>query len=425
MASYLLSYDSDSEDERIIALIQHLEDDDDEVESDRVPRSRIYIPRNREEAGENLWKDYFSDTPVFPPYKFKRRFRMRIELFLRISQGISNFDSHDTPEHFRFFRERFDAIGRPTFTILQKMTSALRQLAYGTADDMFDEYLKMSEQISILCLDNFCKCIITLYKERYMRSPNAYDVQRLYSKHEEKHGFKGMLRSIDCMHWEWKNCPVALKGQYTRGDHKKPTIMLEAVASYDLWIWHAFFGMAGSNNDINVLNQSYVFDKLKKGTTPLAPFEVNGNQYTKGYYLADGIYPDWATLVKGFACPTDDPRIKFTRFQASVRKDVERAFGVLQGFALSDWEEEFITEDMENRPERIPNRGRDQDVIIREIRDRTSLWFQKVTTLVTESHRRLFAPSEDIMCGSREGNMSGFQIGKRDLKTPFYYLKRR
>ncbi|XP_071729262.1 uncharacterized protein [Rutidosis leptorrhynchoides] len=165
--------------------------------------------------------------------------------------------------------------------------------------------------------------------------------------------------------------------------------------------------MAGSNNDINVLNQSPIFDKLKNGTTPPAPFEVNGNHYTKGYYLADGIYPDWATLVKGYAAPTDDPRIKFTRFQASARKDVERAFGVLQGrfhilrlaartmsvnkmrrvmdcciilhnmiledqgFALSDWEEDFITEPMENRPERIPNRGRDQDVIIREIRDRT------------------------------------------------------
>ncbi|XP_071696316.1 uncharacterized protein [Rutidosis leptorrhynchoides] len=209
MASYLLSYDSDSEDERIIALIQHLEDEDDEVESDRVPRSRIYIPRNCEEAGENLCKDYFSDTPVFPPYKFKRRFRIMIELFLRISQ---------------------------------------------------------------------------VYKERYMRTPNAYDVQRLYSKHEEKHSFKGMLGSID-------------------------------FASYDLWICHAFFGMAGSNNDINVLNQSYVFDKLKNGTSPLAPFEVNGNQYTKGYYLADGIYPYWATLVKCFA--TDDPRIKFRQNYSS------------------------------------------------------------------------------------------------------------
>ncbi|XP_071688314.1 protein ALP1-like [Rutidosis leptorrhynchoides] len=239
-----------------------------------------------------------------------------------------------------------------------------------------------------------------------MRSPNAHDVARLYSAHDERHGFRGMLGSIDCMHWEWRNCPVALKGQYTMGDHKKPTLMLEAVASYDLWIWHAFFGMASSNNDINVLNQSPIFDKLKNGTFPSAPFEVNGHEHSKGYYHADGIYPDWATLVKGYSCPTEEPTIKFTRFQASARKDVERAFGVLQGrfhiirlasrsmsvnrmrrvmecclilhnmiledndFALSKWEERFTTEEMENGMERIRNRRRDRDIIAREIRDR-------------------------------------------------------
>jgi hypothetical protein len=30
-------------------------------------------------------------------------------------------------------------------------------------------------------------------------------------------------------------------------------VVLEAVADYDLCIWHSFFGMAGSHNDINVL----------------------------------------------------------------------------------------------------------------------------------------------------------------------------
>ncbi|XP_071733211.1 uncharacterized protein [Rutidosis leptorrhynchoides] len=160
------------------------------------------------------------------------------------------------PEYFSYFSQRVDAIGRPTVTTLQKCTSAIRQLAYGIAPDMWDEYLQMSEQTSILCLDYFCMCVITLYKREYMRSPNAHDVARLYSAREERYGFRGMLGSIDCMHWEWRNCLVALKGQDTRGDHKKPTLMLEAVASYDLWIWHVFFGMAGSNNDINVLNQS-------------------------------------------------------------------------------------------------------------------------------------------------------------------------
>lgn len=90
-----------------------------------------------------------------------------------------------------------------------------------------------------------------------------------------------------------------------------PTIMLEAVASQDLWIWHAFFGVAGSNNDINVLNQSPLFNN-------------------EGYYLGDGIYPEWATIVKSFSHPSDPKRKKFKEMQEATRKDVERAFGVLQ-----------------------------------------------------------------------------------------------
>ncbi|GKB66606.1 ALP1-like protein [Tanacetum coccineum] len=33
-----------------------------------------------------------------------------------------------------------------------------------------------------------------------------------------------------------------MHGQYGEGDKKYPTIMLEAVASQDLWIWHAYNG---------------------------------------------------------------------------------------------------------------------------------------------------------------------------------------
>lgn len=32
----------------------------------------------------------------------------------------------------------------------------------------------------------------------------------------------------------------AMEGQYTCGVHGVPTVMLEVVASNDLWIWHAF-----------------------------------------------------------------------------------------------------------------------------------------------------------------------------------------
>jgi hypothetical protein len=77
-----------------------------------------------------------------------------------------------------------------------------------------------------------------------------------------------MLGSIDCMHWEWRNCPTSWRRQFC-GRNSRPTMILEAVAGYDLWIWHAFFGMPGTNNDLNVPHRSPVFDPLRNGTSAL------------------------------------------------------------------------------------------------------------------------------------------------------------
>ncbi|GJX30969.1 ALP1-like protein [Tanacetum coccineum] len=115
------------------------------------------------------------------------------------------------------------------------------------------------------------------------------------------------------------------------GIKKYPTIMLEAVASQDLWIWHAFFGVAGANNDINVLDNSPLFDDLLDDKSLVAPFVVNGVGFEKGYYLADVIYPQWVTFVKSFTVANDAKHSYFKKHQESARKDVERAFGVLQG----------------------------------------------------------------------------------------------
>jgi hypothetical protein len=82
------------------------------------------------------------------------------------------------------------------------------------------------------------------------------------------------------------------------GHCRERTIILEAVASQDLWIWHAFFGMSGSLNDINVLDRSPIFAALAEGRTAPVNYTINGHEYIMGYYLADEIYPNWSTFVK-------------------------------------------------------------------------------------------------------------------------------
>jgi hypothetical protein len=71
---------------------------------------------------------------------------------------------------------------------------------------------------------------------------------------------------------------------------KRAKIIPEAVATYELRIWHAIFGMPGSHNDINVFDRSSRFSDLVNGRTPEVNFTVNGNNYTKGYYLVDGMF---------------------------------------------------------------------------------------------------------------------------------------
>ncbi|GJY07813.1 retrotransposon protein, putative, ty1-copia subclass [Tanacetum coccineum] len=136
-----------------------------------------------------------------------------------------------------------------------------------------------------------------------------------------------MLKSIDCMLSEWTNCPKSLHGQFMRRGHKYLTLILKAVADYKLWILHAFFGVPMANNDLNVLYGSQLFDDLLANKAPEAPFVVNGKTYNKCYYLADGIYPTRSTFVKTYSIARGE---KNNEVEKSSRKDIERAFGVLQ-----------------------------------------------------------------------------------------------
>ncbi|XP_061989022.1 uncharacterized protein LOC133707466 [Rosa rugosa] len=194
-------------------------------------------------------------------------------------------------------------------------------LATACSADSLDESFRMPESTAIENLDQFCCTIVTIYGSHYLRAPTTDDLDRLL-KRAEKRGFPGMLGSLDCMHWQWKNCPTGWQGSFS-GKTRKPTIVLEAVADFDIWIWHAFFGIPGPQNDITILGRSPLFDELTAGNSPQLSYEINNHRHNTGYYLADGIYPKWATLVQSIRRPQTEEEVYFSKKQESYRKDVE------------------------------------------------------------------------------------------------------
>ncbi|XP_052625013.1 uncharacterized protein LOC111888271 [Lactuca sativa] len=239
------------------------------------------------------------------------------------------------------------AVGLPPAVVLSRGNGGggvLQSIAF----DASEEYLKVSERTAVECLDWFYACVYEVFHEEYLRKPTQRDIERLYPAHEERHGFPGMLGSLVCTHVAWEKCLTAWSGQFTRGDIGEPTIILEAVASQDLWIYHAFFGVAGSNNGLNVLGQSPLFNDIWTGKAPDMTFTVNGHAYKYGYYLGDGIYPDYSALMKAYSVPRSEKAKFFTRKQESARKDIERAFGVFKQtwhvvkYATRLWDKERI-----------------------------------------------------------------------------------
>jgi Plant transposon protein len=105
-----------------------------------------------------------------------------------------------------------------------------------------------------------------------------------------------------------------------------------------MWLWHASYGYAGTMNDISIFNISPLFRKMMDGSfaaleaeSGVVPFQVGDKIVNQMYCLVDGIYPSMTRFVRAYSEPVTESEKRFTAWQESARKDIERAFGVLKG----------------------------------------------------------------------------------------------
>ena len=154
------------------------------------PKCRCYIRRNHLVGHERLFLDYFALTPIYTHALFRRRFWMKHSLFLRIQFKVE--------AHNSYFVQKRNSANKLDLSSLQKITAALRMLAYGVSSDLMDEYVRIGETTALESLKKFVTEVIDVFSEEYLRKPNNEDIARLLA-HGEHRDFP-MLGSIDCMH---------------------------------------------------------------------------------------------------------------------------------------------------------------------------------------------------------------------------------
>ena len=74
-------------------MVAELKNDIEALEEGRRRSSgpRRYVARPREEANQRLMDDYFTENPIYNSTIFRRRFRMRRLLFLRIVHALGEW----------------------------------------------------------------------------------------------------------------------------------------------------------------------------------------------------------------------------------------------------------------------------------------------------------------------------------------------
>lgn len=218
------------------------------------------------------------------------RFWMSSDLFIHIWNILKQLD--------RSFEQRRNCTWLLGHSVEQNVIVALRLMIYGVPIYYIDDDLTMWESTLIFFVKQLSKVLVEVFVLRYLRAPMLRTKWAFWCWKN----LPDMLGYIDCMRWSWKNCPATLHEQF-KGQKTDATIILKVMDDQETWIWHAYFEMHVSCNNINMLNWPHLFAKLANGEPPPVNFQANGCTYNFGYYLADVIYSKWATSVKPFSSP--------------------------------------------------------------------------------------------------------------------------
>ena len=317
----------------VVVLYQQFVEDDG-VDHDPPPKRQRSARRqfDYKAAHRGIQRDF-----VGPDALFGKEFHLFFRLSRTRVQRLMEDLAHTGDPFYRTFR--VDMCGRVGACMEVKILLPLRCLAYGDAPHCFCSCFQVSVAHAKEIYNRFLAKVYRVYKDEYLRLPTSADLKSVTNLHKAVHGVPGMIGSLDCMQTKWKNCPIEWQGCFKGQSKGMSTIVLEAGCDHHLWFWHMSYGYPGSLNDVNVLESSPLLERLIDGSfvrterdSGVVPFHIEGTRqpFDHTYFLCDGIYPRYSRFIKTIKPAIGEADKNFAMWQEGARKDIERAFGVLQ-----------------------------------------------------------------------------------------------
>lgn len=246
---------------------------------------------------------------------------------------------HDSAQNESWFEDEFpndrrDAANRLGAPVILLMMCALAVLG-GTPFVSLVHMANISEGTQRRFFEHFCKVGATRMFPKWVRYPSTQEELQQATEGYTAAGLPGCVGSADGVRIRMWSCSHSLKHQNI-GKEGYPVRTYQVTSSPSGMILSCTRGWPGKDPDTTICEGDPFFALLRNDNLyksfEWTYYTANGETKTKrgAWLLVDGGYPDWICLQ----CPPkkklDEDVLRWGKMLESMRKDVERTFGILK-----------------------------------------------------------------------------------------------
>ena len=305
------------------------EDDQNTPQKKQRRRWKLQEPRKKKDFANSKIQQHLREglyDGIKGEDQFRARYRLPKSAYLELREAVLEADS------------QLDAKNpinpHQNIPIDNKLLTVLRVLGRGMSTKDDEDHSDMHPDTIRRVLRRTCRTISREIFSAYVHPPrNEEEAKKICGMYTEA-GFPGCIGSMDVVHVAWDRFPAALFHLH-KGRYSFPTLAFECTVANDRSFLACTDARHGAHNDKTIVRTDKFVNALRSGAFADVEYDLYSAQgqprrVRNPYLLVDGGYHLWRHLQCGYKHTGDFIKAKYSDQLASVRKDVECAFGILK-----------------------------------------------------------------------------------------------